>query len=312
MLSRYALKELVKKHFLQNVVRLLFKSKLKNDFKLQPINYDSDQIFQCVRPQINVHRPGRSYTSHHMRQHLLDFLLNVDDETLYSVKQILKTRGMTYAYYKERMICKATCGYESTLFILSKMFHVNICVIRSDFVWVSSDVHPSECPVILIQLNDGKFCGTKPSRPFDVGIVPNIHVPKSGVRKFVQTSTPGRWQQSTELKSALQRTDMSPICPSPATSVEPPSTVSGSTQSAEGSSSMLSDILSGNSLSTEYKSMANIVMTGDDINFSQDITEESSKVQSENSDIERTLTENEEQVESNGDNTLKQRKHGNR
>ena len=271
---------------------------------MQPVSYDSDQIFQCVRPQINVHRPGRSYTSHHMRQHLLDFLLNLDDETLYSVKQILKTRGMTYAYYKDRMTCKATCGYETTLFVLSKMFTVNICVIRSDFVWVSSDVHPTQCQVILIQLNDGKFCGTKPSRPFDVGMVPNIHVPKLGVRKFVQTSTPGRWQESSELKSALQRTDMSPICPSPATSVEPPSTVSGSTQSAEGSSSMLSDILSGNSLSTEYKSMANIVMTGDDINFSQDVTEESSKVPSENSDSDRTLTEKDREVESNEDRNV--------
>ena len=174
----------------------LFNRELTIDFKLQPISYDSDQIFHCVRPQINVHRPGRSYSSHHMRQHLLDFLLNVDDDTLYSVKQILRTRGMSYAYYKECMICKATCGYETTLFVLSKMFTVNICVIRSDFVWVSSDVHPTQCPVILIQLNDGKFCGTKPSRPFDVGMVPNIHVPKLGVRKFVQTSTPGRWQKS--------------------------------------------------------------------------------------------------------------------
>ena len=257
---------------------------------MQPNNYDSDQIFYCVRPQINVHKPGRSYSAHHMRQHLLDFAMTMDEETRKTVDTILNTRGMSYSYYRDRMACKGTCGFETTLYLLSQMFHVDICVIRSDFVWVSSDVHPSHCPVILIQLNNGRFCGTKPSRPFDVGTVPLIHVPKLGVKKFVQTSTPGRWQESSELKSALQRTEMSPIFASPSTSVEPASTESSSTQSTQENTTSISDILSGNSLSTEYKSMANIFLKGDTVNVSQNVTDDSCKVTSENSDLESTIT----------------------
>ena len=224
-----------------------------------------------------------------MRQHLLDFAMTMDQDTRRTVDMILNTRGMSYSYYRDRMACKGTCGFETTLYLLSQMFHVDICVIRSDFVWVSSDVHPSHCPVILIQLNNGRFCGTKPSRPFDVGTVPLIHVPKLGVKKFVQTSTPGRWQQSSELKSALQRAEMSPIFASPSTSVEPASTESSSKQSTQGSTSSISDILSGNSLSTEYKSMANSFLKGDTVNVSQNVTDDSCKVTSENSDLESTI-----------------------
>ena len=82
---------------------------------------------------------------------------------------------------------------------------------------------------------------------------------------------------------------MSPIFASPSTSVEPASTESSSRQSIEESTSSISDILSGNSLSTEYKSMANIVLKGDTLNFSQNLTQDSSKVTSENSDLESTI-----------------------
>ena len=249
--------------------------------------------------------------------------MTMDEETRKNVDAILSTRGMSYSYYRDRMACKGTCGFETTLYLLSQMFHVDICVIRSDFVWVSSDVHPSHCPVILIQLNNGRFCGTKPSRPFDVGTVPLIHVPKLGVKKFVQTSTPGRWQQSSELKSALQTAEMSPIFASPSTSVEPASTEASTTQSIQESTSSISDILSGNSLSTEYTSMANTLLKCDTLNVSQNLTQDSCKVTSENSDLDSTIknieteghgldesSDRQENIETYDEDAMKNIKHG--
>ena len=74
-----------------------------------------------------------------------------------------------------------TCGYEITLLILSQMFNIAILVIHTDFLWVSTQVPPRECPVVIIQNTSGEFLGTKSTcgvHPVSVGTVPKISIKK--------------------------------------------------------------------------------------------------------------------------------------
>ena len=76
--------------------------------------------------------------------------------------------------YLAKMYQCLTCGFETTLLILSHMFHIPILVIRQDFIWISSKVAPIMCPVVLVQDETGYFLGTHTPNPIYVGSVPVV------------------------------------------------------------------------------------------------------------------------------------------
>ena len=54
------------------------------------------------------------------------------------------------------------------------MFKVPFLVIRSDMLWMSQNVRPTECPIVLVQSVDGCFLGTRTKKPVFIGTVPRI------------------------------------------------------------------------------------------------------------------------------------------
>ena len=96
----------------------------------------------------------------------------------------------------ELMEGTSTSRYEVTLLILSHMFSINILVIHSDFLWLSSSMAPRDCNVVIVQSTSGKFLGTKStkgSKLVNVGTVPRIYVNKRRspmAVKEIKTSTP--------------------------------------------------------------------------------------------------------------------------
>ena len=73
------------------------------------------------------------------------------------------------------------CGFEITLLCLSKMYNVDIVVIRPDFVWLSRAVAPITCPIDLVQDSSGNFLGTKTKNLVYIGLVPKISLPDPSV-----------------------------------------------------------------------------------------------------------------------------------
>ena len=61
-----------------------------------------------------------------------------------------------------------TSGLEVTLLILSRMYRCGIMVIRSDFVWLSRNIKPELCPIIIVQNATGQFMGTHVKKPLYV------------------------------------------------------------------------------------------------------------------------------------------------
>ena len=107
------------------------------------------------------------------------------------------------------------CGYEITLLILSQMFNIAILVIRSDFLWVSTQVPPRECPVVIIQNTSGEFLGTKSTcgvHPVSVGTVPKISVNKRRNPVLIKSSTPDDYSRHhTQEFDNMLKEKLSPI-----------------------------------------------------------------------------------------------------
>ena len=73
------------------------------------------------------------------------------------------------------------------------MFNITILVIHSNFLWVSTQVPPRECQVVIIQNTSGKFLGTKSTcgvHPVSVGTVPKISANKRRSPILIKSSTP--------------------------------------------------------------------------------------------------------------------------
>ena len=81
----------------------------------------------------------------------------------------LHMRGMTFDEYITMMDNYSSCGYEVTLIILAEMFKMKILVVRADFLWVSHNVDPIECDVVLVQNSNGVFYGTKSYQEISCG-----------------------------------------------------------------------------------------------------------------------------------------------
>ena len=114
----------------------------------------------------------------------------------------------------------STPGYELTLLIVSDMFTINICVVRSDFLWLSRDVPLEKCQVILVLILvylSGEYIGTKSTcgkAPIYVGPVPKMSVNKNYKKSpsIVQTSTPLRTSEKDPLDvSGFMDQTVSPI-----------------------------------------------------------------------------------------------------
>ena len=71
---------------------------------------------------------------------------------------------------------------------------------RSDFLWVSTQVPPRECPVVIIQNTSGEFLGTKSTcgvQPVSVGNVPKILVNRRRSPVLIKSSTPDNYSRSS-------------------------------------------------------------------------------------------------------------------
>ena len=110
----------------------------------------------------------------HMRYHLIKFVQENFEMVQLLVSAPLEARKMTLQQYVTKMAKGNTCGYEVTLLILSHMFQVPFLVIRSDMLWMSQNVRPTECPIVLVQSANGSFLGTRTKKPVFIGTVPRI------------------------------------------------------------------------------------------------------------------------------------------
>ena len=110
----------------------------------------------------------------HMRYHLVKFVQENFELVDLLVSAPLEARKMTLQQYVTKTAIGDTCGYEVTLLILSQMFKVLFLVIRSDMLWMSQNVWPIDCPIVLVQSVHGRFLGTRNNKPVFIGTVPRI------------------------------------------------------------------------------------------------------------------------------------------
>ena len=161
--------------------------------------YNRNEIFACVRPQIHIDRRGKVYTPMHMRYHLVKFVQENFELVDLLVSAPLEARKMSLQQYVTKMAIGDTCGYEVTLLILSQMFKVPFLVIRSDMLWMSQNVRPIDCPIVLVQSVHGRFLGTRTNKPVYIGTVPRIKLTvKKNETQEIMHSTPVRKSQGSQ------------------------------------------------------------------------------------------------------------------
>ena len=132
-----------------------------------------------------------------MRYHLHSYGMNKAKELSEILAGALRKRNFDLSTYLAKMYYCTTCGYEITLLLLSRMYNVDIVVIRPDFVWLSRPVAPITCGIVLVQDASGNFLGTKTKNPVYIGLVPKISLPdpnviRSKLHKIRHQSTPNR------------------------------------------------------------------------------------------------------------------------
>ena len=128
-----------------------------------------------------------------MKYHLYQYCVENRDTVKPVVTEVLRKRKISYDMYLAKMYQCLTCGFETTLLILSHMFQIPILVIRQDFIWISSKVVPIMCPVVLMQDETGFFLEMRTPNPIYVGSVPVVTVPYSIMNEgLFTTSTPSR------------------------------------------------------------------------------------------------------------------------
>ena len=86
-----------------------------------------------------------------MHYHLYNYGKNNKKELSKQLEGALCKRNLNMMTYLDKMYYCTTCGYEITLLLLSRMYNVDIVVIRPDFVWLSRAVAPITCGIVLVQ-----------------------------------------------------------------------------------------------------------------------------------------------------------------
>ena len=112
-----------------------------------------------------------------MRYHAHGFATRHRDKLEVILSNLLAQRSVDYDGYLDKMFNIRTCGFETTLIIVLIMLGIDICVLRPDFIWLSEDVPPYKCLVVLVQDINGRFYRTKVSNPVYIGLVPKINCP---------------------------------------------------------------------------------------------------------------------------------------
>ena len=97
----------------------------------------------------------------HMRFHLIQYVEENFDLMSCILKGPLEVMGMNLPVYLKKMRTCETCCYEITLLIMTHMYKVPILIIRSDMLWLLSNVTAVDCPIVLVQDSSGQFLGTK-------------------------------------------------------------------------------------------------------------------------------------------------------
>ena len=141
----------------------------------------TDELFACIRPQLQVDRGSPIYTACHMWYHLHRYGKNNEKELSKKLAGALQKRNLDLSTYLAKMYYCITCGFEITLMVLSLMYNVDVVVIRPDFVWLSRAVAPITCGTVLVQDSSGNFLGTKTKNPVYIGLVPKISLPDPNV-----------------------------------------------------------------------------------------------------------------------------------
>ena len=194
---------------LSPVLNMLFMSAVL----FQPVN-NQNKIFSCTWPQTNGNRRGRCYTAMHMRFHLIRYVEENYDLMTSILKGPLEVRCMVLDIYLRKMHNCETCGYEITLLILTHMYKVPILVIRSDMLWLSSNVTTLDCPIGLVQNSYGQFLGTKTKYLVFVGDLPKVKFPKKLKAKKcarIVLSTPVQNNNLNAVKFGSSQQILSPI-----------------------------------------------------------------------------------------------------
>ena len=150
----------------------------------------------------------------HMRFHLIQYVEDKFDLMSSILKGPFEVRGMTLPVYLKKMRTCETCGYEITLLIMTHMYKVPILIIRSDMLWLSSNVTAVDCPIVLIQNSLGQFLGTKTKYPVFVGDLPKVKLPRKHKNKktnVIKHSMPLRKEKTSGEKFGSADEILSPI-----------------------------------------------------------------------------------------------------
>ena len=99
-----------------------------------------------------------------MRYHLHSYGKNNGKELSKKLVGALRKRNLDFSTYLAKMYYCTICGFEITLMVLSRMYNVDVVVIRPDFVWLSRAVAPITCGIVLVQDSSGNFLGTKTNK----------------------------------------------------------------------------------------------------------------------------------------------------
>ena len=177
------------------------------------------------------------------------------------VSALLEARKMTLQQYVTKMARGNTCGYEVTLLILSHMFQLPFLVIRSDMLWLSQNVRPTECPIVLVQIADGSFLGTRTKKPVSIGTVPRIKLTvKKSEAQNIMHSTPARKQRGVRNDfQPLGQEILSPIVDRdivPTVNSDNSYSLDSKTNKLGDSSGELTDLDVKHSMSTEYPELS--------------------------------------------------------
>ena len=137
-----------------------------------------------------------------MWYHLYQYGKNNEKEFSKQLAGALQKHNLSLRTYLDKMYYCTTCGYKITLFLLSRMYNVDIVAIRPDFVWLSRAVAPITCGIVLVQDSSG--------------LVPNVSLPDPNVirvklHEIRQQSTPNRLMQSNNEAFSTFGGGLSPI-----------------------------------------------------------------------------------------------------
>ena len=148
-----------------------------------------------------------------MRYHLVDYINQNFNEMECSLKVPLQRRQMTLLQYLTKMEISDTCGYEITLLVLAKLYNCKILVIRADKVWFSEEAKIFQCPIVVCQDEEGKFLGTKVSRPWYIGSVPSIKLRqhRANRHKIMHSTLVSSSKLDPNLTYGVSVPDVSPI-----------------------------------------------------------------------------------------------------